>query len=214
MTAAPDSPSARRSVEALLHEKQAAYLEEYAALVDAFYELARTSGDVDPKVADIVETAGLSNQVFYRHFPSKDALVHAVLEDGWHRLVGYLTHRTAGVDDPLDAIREWIRGVSVQAVDPVAAARSRPFAVHAARLRARFPEAQAESVDRLLATLESLVERAVSTELLPAVAQERVDLVFWTVFDQMQRDLLTGVTPTTDEIDRRERFCLAGLVSP
>ena len=35
-----------------------------------------------PRVADIVAEAGLSNDAFYRHFASKDALVAALVEDG------------------------------------------------------------------------------------------------------------------------------------
>ena len=37
------------------------------------------------RVSDIVAAAGLSNDAFYRHFPSKDALVAALVEDGRNR---------------------------------------------------------------------------------------------------------------------------------
>ena len=39
-----------------------------------------------PRVADIVTEAGISNEGFYRHFASKDALVAAILDDGTERL--------------------------------------------------------------------------------------------------------------------------------
>ena len=39
--------------------------------------------------------SGLSNDAFYRHFPSKDALVAALLEDGAERLAGYVAHQMA-----------------------------------------------------------------------------------------------------------------------
>ena len=51
--------------------------------------------DLPPPVADIVAAAGLSNDAFYRHFPSKDALVAAILEDGTERLLSYLAHQMA-----------------------------------------------------------------------------------------------------------------------
>ncbi|WP_433155373.1 TetR/AcrR family transcriptional regulator [Actinomadura nitritigenes] len=44
-------------------------------------------------MADIVNAAGLSNEAFYRHFPSKGALVAALLEDGTERLHGHVAAR-------------------------------------------------------------------------------------------------------------------------
>ena len=51
------------------------------------YAVMRRTGDLDPRVTDIVREAGLSNQAFYRHFRSKDELLVAVLADGQRRLV-------------------------------------------------------------------------------------------------------------------------------
>lgn len=45
--------------------------------------------DIARPFADIVAAAGLSNDTFYRHVSSKDALVAAILEDGAERLCGY-----------------------------------------------------------------------------------------------------------------------------
>ena len=53
-----------------------------------------------PRVADIVAAAGLSNDAFYRHFASKDALVAAILEDGTARLRSYLDHQMAKARRP------------------------------------------------------------------------------------------------------------------
>ena len=53
-----------------------------------------------PRVADIVAAAGLSNDAFYRHFRSKDALVAALVDDGALRLRSYLEHQMAKASTP------------------------------------------------------------------------------------------------------------------
>ena len=77
-----------------------------------------------PRVADIVAAAGLSNEAFYRHFASKDALVGAILADGAERLRSYLAHQMDKVDAPGDKVRRWVEGVLSQAVDPEVAAQT------------------------------------------------------------------------------------------
>ena len=74
-----------------------------------------------PRVADIVEAAGLSNDAFYRHFPSKDALVTAILEDGAERLHDYLAHQMAKATTPEDRVRRWVEGILSQADEEIAA---------------------------------------------------------------------------------------------
>jgi AcrR family transcriptional regulator len=73
------------------------------------------------RVADIVAAAGLSNEAFYRHFASKDALVAALLDDGTERLRGYLAHQMAKERSPEGQVRRWVEGVLSQAHDEVAA---------------------------------------------------------------------------------------------
>ena len=74
-----------------------------------------------PRVADIVAAAGLSNDAFYRHFPSKDALVAALVDDGALRLRSYLDHQMAKEPAPETKVRRWVEGVMSQAEGEVAA---------------------------------------------------------------------------------------------
>src|SRR6476646_2194437 len=70
---------------------------DYAVEVRTLLDAARKviSRTERARVADIVAEAGLSNDAFYRHFPSKHALVAALPEDGAQRLASYLQHQTA-----------------------------------------------------------------------------------------------------------------------
>src|SRR5262245_9933414 len=106
-----------------LSRRGADYADEVRRLLDAAMVVMRRCGtDSRPRVADIVAEAGLSNDAFYRYFPSKDALVAAILEDGTERLLGYLAHQMAKEKTPEAKVRRWVEGVLAQAADEEIAA--------------------------------------------------------------------------------------------
>ncbi len=94
-------PESKTALEHAVAERAVAgrrgqYAAEVRRLIDAAFAVMRRTGDIDPQVRDIVKAAGLSNQAFYRHFASKDALLLAVLADGQRQLVDYLRARVRG----------------------------------------------------------------------------------------------------------------------
>jgi AcrR family transcriptional regulator len=98
------------------------YAGEVRRLLDAALAVMRESGTMArARVADIVAAAGLSNDAFYRHFASKDALVAALLDDGAARLVSYLEHQMAKETAPERKVRRWVEGVLSQTDDEIAA---------------------------------------------------------------------------------------------
>jgi AcrR family transcriptional regulator len=98
------------------------YQGEVRRLIDAGREvMARNGTRGRARVADIVAAAGLSNDAFYRHFPSKDALVAAILEDGSVRLRSYLAHQMGKETTPERQVRRWVAGVLSQADEDSAA---------------------------------------------------------------------------------------------
>src|SRR5215813_1575546 len=101
-----------------LAKREAAYADEVRRLLDAGLDVMRRCGTTShPRVADIVAAAGLSNDAFYRYFPSKDALVGALLDDGANRLQGYLAHQMEKERTPEAQVRRWVEGVLSQADD-------------------------------------------------------------------------------------------------
>jgi len=105
-----------------LAKRNAGYVDEVRRLLDAALAVMRAGGpESRARVVDIVGTAGLSNDAFYRHFASKDALVDAVMEDGSARLHSYLAHQMAKESAPEGQIRRWVEGVLSQARGDVAA---------------------------------------------------------------------------------------------
>ncbi len=117
----PTSGVEERSARQTLSRRGADYADEVRRLLDAALEVMRRSGTGSrARVADIVSGAGLSNEAFYRHFASKDALVAALLDDGAERLRSYLAHQMEKERTPEGRVRRWVEGVLAQADGDIA----------------------------------------------------------------------------------------------
>lgn len=200
------SPAAR-SASRLVADRQAAYEREATTLIDAAFAVMERTGSIEPRVGDIVRRAKLSNQAFYRHFASKDDLLLAVLEEGQRRLIDHLERRIARATDAQGRLRAWIEGVLAQARDPGAAARTRPFAVNAARLNDAYPEETAARTEQLLAPLRAAVAE------LRGDPQRDADAVHELAMGTMRRAVTTGVAPTRADVEHLVRFAVAGIQS-
>lgn len=78
--------------------------ERRAATVDAVVELAAEQNPGDITTAAIAQRMGLTQGALFRHFPTKDAILEAVL--GWvsERLLGQLDQAAAAAPTPLAAL--------------------------------------------------------------------------------------------------------------
>ncbi len=106
---------AARIAAQTLAKRGTAYTDEVRGLLDAALSVIGETGTAARvRVADIVTAAGVSNDTFYRHFPSKDALIIALLEDGTDRLASYISHQMQKVAAPEDKVRCWVEGMLSQ----------------------------------------------------------------------------------------------------
>lgn len=185
--------------------RRAAYAEEVRRLVDAAYAVMRSTGDIEPRVGDVVRTSGLSNQAFYRHFRSKDELLLAVLTDGRQRLVATLTARMARVDDGAPRVAAWIEGVMAQARNADAAANTRPFAVNGARIADRFPVEWVASREALLAPLRDAVAAAGGDP------ERDPEALYHLAFGAMEDALVRRTVPTRADVEHLVRFSMRGV---
>ena len=190
----PTTP-ARQVAARTLRDRADAYEAEVRSLVEAAYVVMRRTGDLDPRVGDIVAEASLSNQAFYRHFRSKDELLLTVLEDGQRRLLATLGARMARVEPGAPRVRAWVEGVLEQARNNEAAANTRPFALTGLRLADRFPTEWARSRDVLLAPLRDAVADAGGDPERDAPA------VYHLAMGTMQEALARRVRPTDADVE-------------
>ena len=121
-TVAPANDVAARTAARTLAARTTSYTQEVRRLLDAGLTVVGRCGTSSrPRVADIVAESGLSNDAFYRHFPSKDALVAALIEDGTERLASYVAHQMSKEAQPATQVRRWVEAVLSQARPEIAA---------------------------------------------------------------------------------------------
>ena len=198
------TPVAESLADRALDERRAAYADEVRRLIDAAYAVMRETGELDPRVGDVVRAAGLSNQAFYRHFKSKDELLLAVLTDGQHRLLATLRTRMARVEPGAPQIAAWIEGVMAQARNADAAENTRPFAINGARIADRFPDEWSASRERLLGPLRDAVAIAGGDP------DRDADAIYHVTFCEMEDALKRRVQPTRDDVDHLVHFAMKG----
>jgi AcrR family transcriptional regulator len=179
------------------------YSAEVRALLDAGREVMRVNGTrARARVADIVAAAGLSNDAFYRHFPTKDALVAAILEDGTERLRSYLAHQMEKEPAPEHQLRRWVEGVLAQAADDDIAATTLAVLWNAGSVGDRR--------SRPAAVLATLVRRPFE-ELGSTDPELDASLAAHAIIGRLNDHLWQGTRPSTAEADHLVAFYLAAV---
>lgn len=197
---------ADRIARASLEKRGETYAREVRRLLDAGLALMRERGTSStPRVADIVAAAGLSNEAFYRHFASKDALVTAILEDGAERLRSYLDHQMAKEDTAAGKVRRWVEGVLDQAVDPEIAATTLAVLWNAG--------GASSGQSAMTGALGSLL-REPFAELGSRDPDLDARLAAHAVVGSLSWWLESGAAPTPAEVEHAVRFCLGGISPP
>lgn len=181
------------------------YAGEVRRLLDAALDVMRACGTTArPRVADIVAAAGLSNDAFYRHFPSKDALVAALLEDGTQRLRSYLAHQMAKEPTAEGQVRRWVEGVLAQAADEDIAATTLAVLWNGGSVGEGLPSGR-PSASHPLATLL----REPFAALGSATPDLDASLAAHAVVGRLSDDLWSRARPSREAIDHVADVCLA-----
>jgi len=208
----PDPSLAERAVERALSERRSLYQDEVRRLIEAAFVLIERTGELEPRVGDIVRRAGLSNQAFYRHFPSKRALLVAVLDEGIRMLASYLAHRMSGAPTPTEQVREWMRGMLEQALSTEGAAATRPFALARGRLAESYPAEVAASEAQLTALVREAIRAGRAAGELPDADPERdAETLYHQAMGWLQSRLAEPQPPDRAEAERLVDFAIHGL---
>ncbi|MFF0818633.1 TetR/AcrR family transcriptional regulator, partial [Rhodococcus sp. NPDC003318] len=98
--------------------RQASYDDEVRSLIRATQVVMLRNGCTEqPKLAEIVGEAGMSNQAFYRHFRSRDDVIVATYEQGLLSIHDYLEHRVFKESGLEARLAVWIDGNLTQIED-------------------------------------------------------------------------------------------------
>ena len=202
-----DDDVAERIAQQTLAKRGPDYAGEVRLLLDVGLEVMRKNGTSSrPRVADIVAAAGLSNDAFYRHFSSKDALVAAILEDGAERLGSYLAHQMAKERTPEGKVRRWVEGVLSQADGAEIASATLAVLWNAGTLGAGMIAGPA-SAEGPLATLL----RDPFADLGSVDPDLDASLTAHAVVGKLADYLWKGARPKRVEIERIVTFCLGAV---
>ncbi|MFF7939727.1 TetR/AcrR family transcriptional regulator [Nocardia gamkensis] len=200
---------AARIARRTLAKRGADYAVEIRKLLDAALAVISAAGTTGrPRVADIVAAAGLSNDAFYRHFPSKDALVAALLEDGAERLTRYVAHQMGKEADPRARVRRWVAAILAQAEGQTAAATLAVLWNAAGPGLA--PAAGPGMVDAALAVLL----RDTLAELGSAAPDSDAALIAHATIGTLAERLRQRSEPAAGDVERITAFCLRALTPP
>ena len=195
-----------QAVERGLRERRASASDEVRRLVDAALSLIQRTGDLEPRVSEIVKQAGLHNQAFYRHFRSKHELLVAVLDQGIGLLASYLRHRMDGAGTPHERVREWLRGMLEQVLSPVAAEATRPFVLARGRLAEAYPDEVRESERQLTAPLREALQAGLSPD-----PEREAETLYLLAMGWVQSRLLDSTAVSREDAAALEAFAMAGL---
>ena len=183
-------------------KREADHATEARRLLDAALAvMARQGPSGKARVADIVAAAGLSNDAFYRHFPSKDALVAALMEDGTLRLASYVAHQMDKEAAPEGKVRRWVEAILAQADGTTAATTLAVLGNGGGR--SATPHGHDSS-----APLAALLHEPFAA-LGSAAPELDASLVAHAVVGKLPDYLWGRTAPGPDEVDHVVRFCIA-----
>ncbi|WP_311984631.1 helix-turn-helix domain-containing protein [Parafrankia sp. CH37] len=91
----------------LVQRSRSRSVQQMTVIVDAAKRLIASRGS-SFTTQDLVKEAGIAMQTFYRHFPGKDQLMLAVIEDVISGQVVHYQESAAGEPDPLARLRRYM----------------------------------------------------------------------------------------------------------
>jgi AcrR family transcriptional regulator len=160
--AAPDTAGAEPRAE-----------RERAAIIRAAHRLiGRSAGGTTP-VEDILREAGVNRRTFYRHFPSKDALVLAMQHEAGELVRQALWSATGRAADGRAAVAAWIEEYLAIGWDTRRLREGQTFLAPEVGLVTGITAALEDIHARHRAVLETALRRARTDRTLPAAAPGR-----------------------------------------
>jgi AcrR family transcriptional regulator len=146
---------------------------ERTAIIRAAHRLIGQSAGGTTSIEDILRAAGANRRTFYRHFPSKDALVLAMQHEAGELVREALRSATGRAADGRAAVLAWIEEFLSIGWDTRRLREGRTFLAPEVGLVAGVATAMEDIHARHRAVLEAALRRAVTDLTVPAAVPGR-----------------------------------------
>jgi AcrR family transcriptional regulator len=146
---------------------------ERTAIIRAAHRLIGQSAGGTTSIEDILRAAGVNRRTFYRHFPSKDALVLAMQREAGDLVREALRSATGRAADGRAAVLAWIEEFLSIGWDTRRLREGRTFLAPEVGLVAGVATAMEDIHARHRSVLEAALRRALTDLTLPAAVPER-----------------------------------------
>ncbi|WP_143545788.1 TetR/AcrR family transcriptional regulator [Rhodococcus sp. 14-2470-1a] len=187
--------------------RQASYDDEVRQLIVATQTVMLRIGRTEqPRVADIVREAGMSNQAFYRHFRSRDDVIVATYEQGLLTIHSYLERKVLGANGLDQRIRAWIDGVLAQIEDATLSELSTTIMWNLGQIARNNSDIKPVGRARILDLLTTVL-----TEAEVVNADRTAQFVHTLVMGMTTTYLESGDRPTPEDREHLSQFCLDGI---
>lgn len=177
------------------------------ALVEACGSLIERDGVLDFNMRELLDRAKVSNRAFYRHFPTKEALIATLADDVYTTMISSLDEAVAPEGPAEERLAAWIDGALHFAREPSLAARGRVFVAYEARLRAEHPELYRHAGRRLASQVSAIIDQGRDEGRFTAPAT-RAALVVRLVVATIQHHVLDRTSPTPAQRDELVAFVI------
>jgi AcrR family transcriptional regulator len=187
---------------------------ESARLLEAARSVLERQGGGGFSVHDVLHEAGLGTRAFYRHFPSKEALVVAVFEWVAGQEAHRLRRRIDDTDSALAAVAAWIEARLDLAFDAHVGSTMKALSVEAIRASHHAPQQVESAFDLMLAPLVEQLQRGHEDGTI-RVGDPNLDAraIHHVVWGETMRHW-SGMRPVLSRATSTEQvlgFCLRGL---
>jgi AcrR family transcriptional regulator len=160
----------------------------------------------------LIGRSGLSRQVFYHYFSSKDELLLTMVAAGWRLVAEYIDERVAAASSPTEQLEAWIAGVMRQAQSASIRSLTTPFTCTGHRLEQRYPAEHADARCTLTRSLATIIDDGVAACVFMTDQSEAdAPVIYDAVFARQNRDIVLDQLSSANDVGALSEFSLRAL---
>lgn len=181
-------------------------------ILSAAVRIMSRDGELEPNMRDLLKDSGISTRAFYRHFPSKAALISVVVEDIYHEMLDSLQSAVLRAEGPEEQLKAWIAAALDYAADPELATRGRALVLHQAQLSREYAAVYEEAGRALNGQVAAILNQGIAAGVFRS-AKPHADarLIVSLTIANLQRHVLLVSNPPAHEAAELADFVLRTL---